>query len=112
MTNWLFGRLRSLIHHGHAACMDCGRIDGLDFHVPPEIWNAVVVPSIRGYQQDMLVVGAPYDREGWPGVLCLECFDRRAEARGIDYSGDLAVMGRGSWLATGVAAERMRCVSI
>src|SRR5207253_1345605 len=61
-------------------CKDCWRNDGIDFHVPPEIWNAVVAP-----------IGWPAWWD-WGGVLCLECFDRRAEKRGIDYSGGLAVM--------------------
>jgi hypothetical protein len=89
-------------------CKDCWRNDGLDFYVPPATWNAVVKPEIRGYALDQTVVGEPYDREGWPGVLCLECFDRRAQARGIDYSGYVAVMGRKAWLATGEAMRRIR----
>lgn len=35
--------------------------------------------------------------------MCLACFDRRAENAGVDYSGDLAIMGHGCWLATGEA---------
>lgn len=40
-------------------------------------------------------------------VLCLTCFDRRAEQAGVDYSGDVVIMGRGAWLACGVAAKAL-----
>lgn len=79
-------------------CKDCWRPDGLDFHVPTPIWNEVTT----------VPVWPPMAREGFPGVLCLECFDRRAQVRGIDYSGELVIMGRHAWLADGIAATRLR----
>lgn len=70
-------------------CMDCYR-DGRSsvwFHVPDHVWYAVM-----GNSQD---------------VLCLTCFDRRAETTGVDYSGDVIVMGRSAWLADGTAARAL-----
>jgi len=58
-------------------CKDCWRSDALDFYVPDPVWDAVA----RGCT-----------------VLCLACFDRRAEDAGIDYRSWLTVLGRGSWL--------------
>jgi hypothetical protein len=40
-------------------------------------------------------------------VLCLTCFDRRAECAGVDYSGGVVIMGRESWLADGAAAKAL-----
>jgi hypothetical protein len=79
--------LRYKCRHGQT-CEDCYR-DGRDsvwLHVPNDVWDAV-----RG------------DRH----VLCLTCFDRRAERMGVDYSGDVVVMGREAWLACGVAAKAL-----
>jgi hypothetical protein len=69
--------------------MGCYR-DGRDsvwFYVPDGVWYAVVGDC--------------------QAVLCLTCFDRRAERAGVDYSGDLVVMGRSAWLADGVAAKAL-----
>ena len=84
-------------------CRDCGAsmADRLDFHVGTSSWNATMDPtgSIRGE------IGDPVQREGVPGVVCLVCFDRRAERASVDYSGDLAIMGHGCWLASGEAIK-------
>jgi hypothetical protein len=69
--------------------MDCYR-DGRGsvwFYVPDGVWVAVA-----GDCQD---------------VLCLTCFDRRAERVGVDYSGDVVVFGRSAWLADGAAAKAL-----
>lgn len=97
--------LRQLRYHlsqwpRRQTCKDCWRTDGLDFHVGTSTWNAVVAPPDADLSH--------YQREGWGGVFCLECFDRRAEARGVDYSGDLAIMGRRAWMADGQAMRRIR----
>ena len=55
-------------------CKDCWRAGGLDFHVPDEVWQAVV--------------------PGRTTVLCLDCFDRRAEAARVDYSPTIRLLGR------------------
>jgi hypothetical protein len=63
----------------HQTCEDCYR-DGREsiwFHVPDDVWHA-----LRG------------DRH----VLCLTCFDRRAERECFDYRRGLDVQGRASWL--------------
>jgi hypothetical protein len=95
-------------------CKDCWRGDGLDFHVPTDVWNAVVVPQYETFLGPSGIAMTrptdlePYRQEGWPGVLCLECFDRRAKARGVDYSGVLAIMGHHAWLADGAAMRSVR----
>jgi len=69
-------------------CEDCYR-DGRDavwFYVPDVMWEAV---------------------RGGRHVLCLTCFDRRAERVGVDYSGEIVVMGRACWLGSGVAAKAL-----
>src|SRR5207302_7664570 len=69
---------------------DCWRSDGFDFHVPESIWRQVIAGAswrVPGIER----VTNP--------VLCLSCFDRRAERVGINYSGSIVVMGRRSWLA-------------
>lgn len=61
-------------------CADC-YIDSraaLWFYVPDHMWRLVV-----GESQD---------------VLCLSCFDRRAESQGVDYRAWLTILGRRSWL--------------
>jgi hypothetical protein len=57
----------------------------MDFYVPETIWEAAA---------------------GGCTVLCLACFDRRAERAGVDYSGAIVVMGRRSWLACGEGVRR------
>lgn len=53
-------------------CKVCGRPDKFDFHVPDEIWEAVVPPEFQRH------------------VVCLTCFDDFAIARDIDYARWLA----------------------
>jgi hypothetical protein len=69
-------------------CEDCyhdGR-SAVWFHVPDDLWD-----TVRGTRH----------------VLCLTCFDRRAERLGVDYSGDVTIQGRSSWLACGVAMQAL-----
>ena len=49
-------------------CKACGRYDKFDFHVPDDIWEAVVPQHLR------------------TRVVCLFCFDEYARQRGIDYA--------------------------
>src|SRR4051812_2946245 len=65
----------------HQTCANCGRFgdSAVWFYVPDQVWAAVM-----GDCQD---------------VLCLTCFDRRAELRRVDYSQAIRVQGRRSWLA-------------
>lgn len=70
-------------------CKDCWRSDGIDFHVPDPLWRAVCAGSVWA------------DGVTDP-VLCLDCFDRRAERAGIDYAAAITVLGRRSWLAARV----------
>lgn len=64
---------------GCQTCEDCYRTgrSSVWFGVPDDVWHL-----LRG------------DRH----VLCLTCFDQRAQARGIDYRAGLVVEGCGSWL--------------
>ena len=49
-------------------CKACGHIDKFDFHVPNEIWEAVVPSRFRRF------------------VVCLACFDGFANKKGVVYS--------------------------
>ena len=77
-------------------CKDCWHSGGLDFHVPDVLWRAV----IDGQVWKVPGLGAVVDP-----VLCLACFDRRAEDRGVDYRPGLVVLGSRSWLV-GMAKPR------
>jgi hypothetical protein len=73
-------------------CRDCWRNDGIDFLVPNVVWRLVT---------------------GWHdggGVLCLACFDRRAERKDVDYSAFVAVGGRRCWMAPGGAYTMWRAL--
>ena len=72
-------------------CKDCWRSDGIDFYVPEQVWDAVARDCT---------------------VLCLTCFDRRAEGAAVDYSDSLVIMGRRSWLATGEASRRLEAEAL
>lgn len=70
------------IHH-----YGCGRPIGPLWRVPTPLWNFVVADQ----QQTIMTVRegaahylAPYS-EGVGGILCLSCFTRAAEAKGIPY---------------------------
>lgn len=71
---------------GRQTCRDCYRNgrEAIWFYVPDELWEAVM------------------DRS--QAVICLTCFDRRAEARSVNYGPVIEVQGRGSWLAGRYAA--------
>jgi len=49
-------------------CKVCGRIDKFDFHVPDEIWEAIVPLEYRNR------------------VVCLSCFDKFAYHKKINYA--------------------------
>jgi len=49
-------------------CKVCGAADKFDFHVPDDLWAAIVPPPYRNR------------------VVCLYCFDEFAAERGVDYS--------------------------
>lgn len=49
-------------------CKVCHRPDKFDFHVPDEIWEAIVPP--------------PYTNR----IVCLYCFDDFASLRGVVYA--------------------------
>ena len=54
-------------------CKVCWNADGFDFHVPDDIWEAVLPKLLRNR------------------VVCLSCFDRFAYERNINYVDHLAV---------------------
>jgi hypothetical protein len=70
-------------------CKACGYRDKFDFHVPDEIWEAVVPAYLRGR------------------VVCLACFDDFAEERGIDYAAHVSTL----YFAGDGAAFELRVVS-
>jgi len=49
-------------------CKACGLVNCFDFHVPDEIWKAIMPLSL-------------IDK-----VVCLNCFDRYASEMGVDYA--------------------------
>jgi hypothetical protein len=53
---------------GQQTCKVCLRVDRFNFHVPDEVWLAVVPMQ---YQNR---------------VVCLACFDQFSEKRQVDYS--------------------------
>ena len=55
-------------------CKACGREDKFDFHVPDDIWKAVVPVRFRNR------------------VLCLNCFDDYARRRQVDYAACLRTL--------------------
>jgi hypothetical protein len=52
----------------HQRCKRCLTADGFDFHVPDEVWAAVVPMRLRNH------------------VLCLACFDALASVGGVGYA--------------------------
>jgi len=48
-------------------CKVCWHADGFDFHVPNDIWAAVLPADLQNH------------------VVCLRCFDDFAAERGIEY---------------------------
>lgn len=88
---------------GLGACSDCGRRDDetIDFLVSTAIWNYVMAGqktttyTVRPGLFDQRL----YPRvEGVGGVVCLECFDKRARAAGISYRRSLVVFGLDCWM--------------
>ncbi len=55
-------------------CKVCRRPDKFDFHVPDDIWEAVVPESFRNR------------------VVCLYCFDDFAQTKGIKYARSLTTL--------------------
>ena len=55
-------------HNMQQTCKVCGHRDKFDFHVPDEIWAAVVPPIFQNR------------------VVCLACFDDYAGEKGIEYA--------------------------
>jgi hypothetical protein len=52
-------------------CKACGRSDKFDFHVPDDLWSAVVPGDLVNR------------------VVCLSCFDDFAAERGVEYARSL-----------------------
>lgn len=55
-------------------CKSCWHADGFDFNVPDEVWAEVVPPKLQNH------------------VVCLRCFDRFAQDKGVDYSRHLTTL--------------------
>ena len=52
-------------------CKMCGQPEKFDFHVPDDVWRAVVPEAFQHY------------------AICLYCFDEEAAANGIQFAADL-----------------------
>jgi hypothetical protein len=70
-------------------CKACGNEDKFDFKVPNDVWANVVPAHLRNR------------------VVCLQCFDRFASERGIEYARSL----RALYFAGDRAAFEFRPVS-
>lgn len=55
----------------HQTCKVCGHRDKFDFHVPDDVWEAVVPPDYQGR------------------VVCLSCFDEFAYQHRVNYAASL-----------------------
>lgn len=64
-VTWLWHYYGHILPEGHQICKHCGQADGWDFHVSDEAWAQIAGPYVNR-------------------VVCLGCFWRRAEAKGID----------------------------
>ena len=71
----------------HQTCKVCGHRDKFDFHVPDDVWEAVVPPKYRNR------------------VVCLSCFDNFALARQVNYAPHLAIS---LWFAGDAATFEFR----
>jgi hypothetical protein len=60
--------------HQRQTCKACGRPDKFDFHLPDEVWAAVVPPELVNR------------------VVCLFCFDEFARQKGIAYAHQISVV--------------------
>lgn len=60
--------------HQRQTCKACGRRDKFDFHVPDEVWAAVVPPELVNR------------------VVCLACFDQFARQREVSYATHLRAL--------------------
>jgi hypothetical protein len=108
----LLARLRPARHECGAlrmACDECYRHFGagwrggaMDFLVATAIWNFVMTGGRQGQttytvRSDWNGVFRPMN-EGVGGVVCLECFDKRAMALRVEYRDHVVVFGAGCWM--------------
>lgn len=70
-------------------CKVCLRPDKFDFHVPDDVWEAVVPSELRNR------------------VVCLGCFDDFARERQVDYASCLSVL----WFAGDAATFEFRVIA-
>ncbi len=54
------------------SCQRCGAVDGMNFHVPDDVWRKVAGPI--------------WYNEEFDSVLCLACFDQLANEKGVKYA--------------------------
>jgi hypothetical protein len=70
-------------------CKDCWSANGIDFHVPDDVWSAVIGPH-RWRVPGLGTVTSP--------SLCLDCFDSRARRAAVIYGDRITVFGCRSWM--------------
>lgn len=96
------GLLDDPLHDG-MICDDCRRpfTEVIDFLVADVIWNYVMG---RQESTTLTIRKGLFDErlqprsEGVGGVVCLACFDQRAQSLNIEYREHLVVLGRESWM--------------
>lgn len=68
---WYLVHIRNW-REGVQRCKNCGCADGFNFHVPDHVWRAVVPKHLENR------------------VVCLQCFDRFAKEKEVDYATSLS----------------------
>lgn len=106
-------RLRQVLYRlniprGRMTCKDCWRNFGngptggaMDFLVSTTIWNFVMGGLDTTATRIRATAWDPQFKpraEGVGGVVCLECFDRRARALGVVYRDHLVLFGHDCWM--------------
>lgn len=87
------------------SCDDCKRpfSEVIDFIVATPIWNYVMagITETTYTIREGLVDKTIYPRvEGYGGVVCLACFDKRARVLSIPYWDSLVVYGIDCWMGS------------
>jgi hypothetical protein len=62
------------VNYARQTCKVCGKPDKFDFHLPDDIWG--------------LIAGKEFKNR----VVCLNCFDELAKAKGIKYADSLQMV--------------------
>lgn len=85
------------------SCQDCGETFDkvMDFLVTDAIWNYVMAgqsETTLTIRPGLFDVRLMPRSEGVGGVVCLSCFDVRAQRAGVEYRNHLVVFGHDCWM--------------